>query len=294
MKNVLKLALVFVLVFTSCTKDNNEDIDLQPENAAAPVTLVENLTSYARTAATTNQEEDFLNSEDGECFVINYPYSFTDGQTSTVVNNDAELAAYLQSQNQGGNFAIEYPFNVTLGDGTVQTIATIDEFAALIEACDIQGGSGDDNCFILGYPVTVVDEDGTEYTANSEEDFYTLPDVVSFVFPITGTLADGTAVTVEDADAFDSIYNDCNGYEDCTDCEVNCFELVYPLTLVEDNGTVVTIDSDDAFWTYLESLDPTTAGFALSYPVTVELEDGTQQTVNSNEEFDAILDACYN
>lgn len=309
MKHLLKFAFVFLLVLSSCS-DENSDVIIPSENNSAPESLVTNLTTYARTATSTNQEASIFD-DDIDCFTVNYPYSVTDGMNATVINNDEELEAYFDSLEDtpsgGASFMIEVPFTVTLEDGTQQTIADYDAFEMLIDDCYGMDDDDDDDydddyddddidfdeCFTLNFPISVYDEDGGEITINSDEEFFTTPFIVGFVYPFDVTLEDGTIVTVADANEFDSLYNDCFDIEDCDDCEENCFEIVFPMSFVSGSGTVTTVSDEDALFEFLDNLTPNDF-ISISYPINVELEDGVQQTINSDEEFDTLLDTCYN
>ncbi len=297
MKNLLKLSLVFLLLFSACSKDNNEEVIAEVEEIEEGVSteLMTNLFNSARTATTSNQESDYV--EDGECFVINYPYSVSDGQTSTTLNSDEELLTFLETLTEESEVFIEVPFNVTMSDGTQQTISTYEELEELFEDCydfddddDDDDNDYDDECFELNYPLTALDYDGNEVVVNYEQDLYNF-EFVGFVYPISVTLTDGTQATVNSPQEFDTLYNDCYDIEDCDDCEEQCFEIVFPFSLVSGNGTVETFNGYDGLMEFLSQLTEEDS-FMISYPITVEFEDGTQQTANSDEELDALYESC--
>ena len=287
MKNLLKLSLVFLLILSSCSKDNDE-ITPEVKEEGVSTELITNLTNSAFSARTSNQESDYL--EDGECFVINYPYSISDGQTSTTVNSDEELEAYLSSLGENSAISIEVPFDVTLADGTQQTITTFDEFFMLIDSCYGGDQGPSDSCFELDFPLTAHDSDGNEVTLNSEQELFSF-EFTGFVYPISVTLTDGTQVTVNSAQDFDSLYNDCYGIEDCDDCGYVCFEIVFPFSFVVNDGNLATINDYDDLWDFLSGLTEDDT-FVISYPITVEFEDGSQQTANSDEELAALYEDC--
>lgn len=308
MKKLLKIAFVFLLLMTtSCSNENNDIIDEPQANGVSP-TLVTSLKSFSATAASTNQATNYINNEEAPCFTWNYPITLVDnadGVTTTIVNSQEEFLAYLTNSVDGFNF--EFPFSVTLEDGTVETIENEEQFFLLFENCDsvfviddIVDFSDDgyyaDECLALDFPLDVIDNAGNQVTVNSGEELFLLEGVNEFVYPITGTLVDGTVVTVNSSEEFDTIYNDCYGYgiDECLDCDedfVNCFEIVYPFTLVDQDGTIVTVNNDNELFDYLNQLSPTDT-FVCSYPLNVEYEDGTLLTINSDEEFETALNAC--
>ena len=299
MKNLLKLSTIFLLLLNACSTENIEEVTPEAQDSISQE-LITNLSNNARTATSTNQESDYV--EDGECFVINYPYNVSDGQTSTTINSDEELFAYLNDLEFDSDFFIEVPFDVTLSDGSQQTITSYEALEMLLEACygfddfddDFDDGFDDgfdeDECFVLNYPLTALDFDGNEVTVNSEEDLYTF-EFAGFVYPISVTLTDGTQQTINSSQEFDSLYNDCYDIEDCYDCGELCFEIVFPMTFVSENGTVVTVSDYDELWDFISQLTEEDV-FVVSYPITVQFEDGTQQTANNDEEFEALYAAC--
>ena len=287
MKNLLKLSLVFLLILSSCSKDNNDEITPKVEEGVS-AELITNLTNTATMARSSNQESDYL--EDGECFVINYPYSIYDGQTSTTVNSDEELEAYFESLTINSAIIIEVPFDVTLADGTQQTITTYDEFFMLIDSCYGASQGPSDECFQLDFPLTAHDSDGNEVTVNSEQELFSF-DFSGFVYPISVTFMDGTQETINSSEEFDALYNDCYGIEDCDDCGYVCFEIVFPFSFVSGDGNPEVINDYDELWDFLSGLTEDDT-FVISYPITVEFEDGSQQTANSDEELAALYESC--
>ena len=292
MKYLLKLSLVFLLLFSACSKDNNEEVIAEEIEEGVSTELMTNLFNSARTATTSNQESDYV--EEGECFIINYPYTVSDGETSTTFNSDEDVEAFLENLTNESEVYIEVPFDVTMSDGTQQTISSYEELEMLLDDCyDFDHDDDDDyndECFELNYPLTALDYDGNEVVVNSEQDLYNF-EFVGFVYPISVTLTDGTQATVNSPQEFDTLYNDCYDIEDCDDCEEQCFEIVFPFSLVSGNGTVETFNGYDGLMEFLSQLTEEDS-FMISYPITVEFEDGTQQTANSDEELDALYESC--
>ena len=301
MKNFnLKLSVIllmaFSLIIVSCDNENVDEISPEAElEEGVSQELISNLFNSARTAASTNQESDYV--EEGECFVINYPYSVTDGETSTTLNSDDELFAFLETLDFDSEVYIEVPFDVTFADGSQQTINTYDAFEIILDDCYSDYDHNDDydddyeeECFELNYPLTAVDYEGNEVTVSSEQDLYNF-EFAGFVYPISVTIIDGSQVTVNSPQEFDTLYNDCYDIEDCDECEEQCFEIVFPFSFVSENGIVDTVNNYDELFDYVSQLsDDDTC--MISYPITVQFEDGTQQTANSDEELEALYDSC--
>ena len=77
MKNLLKLSVVFLLLLNACSNEKVEEISSMKQlirsGNSVSQELITNLFNSARTATSTNQESSYV--EDGECFVVNYPYN---------------------------------------------------------------------------------------------------------------------------------------------------------------------------------------------------------------------------
>ncbi len=303
MKNLLKFSFIFALVccMFSCSNDNT-DVIPDDQSAEANIALKTSLTTYARTAVSTNQAETVFennNDSNGDCFTINFPYTLTDGQTQTVINNQNELDAYMQNlggnNNPGGGnvppmIDFVFPITVTLADGSTAVVADEMGFIAIIEDCigDVVVGN---DCFTFNFPLSVTTIDGNTVVVNDELELYSVPDAIGFAYPISVTTAAGVVTTINSDADFDALYNDCYDIDPCDDCGTNCFEIVFPLTLVDDSGAVTTVNDEGEFFTYLDGLANDTF-FTITYPMTIEYEDGTQATINSDDEFIAALDAC--
>ncbi|WP_420571483.1 hypothetical protein [Kordia sp.] len=297
MKKFLKFSLILALaVFTFSCSNDNTDVIPEEESTGISATLKSNLTTHARTAVATNQVENVFenNSEsNAECFTIDFPYSFENAGVVIVINNQAELDAYLQNNNSpvGGPGTLVFPVTVTLADGSSVVVNDEMGLIAIIEDCidDIDVGN---ECFSFNFPLTVETADGNTVVVNDELELYSVPNAVGFVFPITVTTANGV-VTINDNAGFDALYNECYDIDPCDDCGTNCFEIVFPLTLVDDSGNIVTVNDEDEFLTYLNN-PAGTAGtfFTITYPMTIEYADGTQATINSDDELTAAFDAC--
>ena len=300
MKNLISklfvvLFMTFSLVIVSCSNEKVDETSPEAEvEEGVSQELMSNLFDSARSAASTNQESDYV--EEGECFVINYPYSVSDGETSTTFNSDDDLIAFLETLDYDAEVYIEVPFDVTFADGSQLTINTYEEFEIVLNDCysdydyDDDYDDYEDECFELNYPLTAVDYEGNQVTVNSEQDLYNF-EFAGFVYPISVTLTDGSQVSVNSPQEFDTLYNDCYDIEDCYDCDVQCFEIVFPFSFVSENGTVDTVNNYDELFDFLSQLSEDDTCM-ISYPITVEFEGGTQQTANSDEELAALYESC--
>jgi len=304
MKNIFKISFIallllaivsLLLTIVSCSNDNEELI--LPQNTTTKQNLKTSLTTYTKAATSSDQASNYLDSSD-DCFTINYPYSFVDDQGNvTEINSEEDLYAFINGldPNTPYNFMYVFPLNITLEDGTQSTLDSLDALVETLFACediDMDSPNGSLECFEFNFPLSVVLESGQTIEINSQEELFSIPDAVDFVYPITVTLDDSTVITINDSDAFDELYNTCFNID--TNDEDICFEIVYPLNLIQDNGTITTVSNDDEFNDFIESLGEDDF-FTLTYPIhVVDLETDTEQTINNDDEFIALLDNCFN
>lgn len=292
MKNtVLRALLVLFITFgftiVSCSDESVGKTNIEVEENISQE-VMSNLFNSARTAISTNQESEYV--EEGECYTINYPYSVSDGVTSTTLNSDDEFYDFLENLDYNSNFYIEVPFDITFADGSQQTITSYEDLEIILNDCYGDDFNDDSECFELNFPLTALDNQDNQVIVYSEQDLYNF-EFMGFVYPIYVTLTDGTQVTINDPNEFDTLYNDCYDIEDCEDCEEQCFKIVFPFSFVSNSGTVVTFNGYDELLDFLNQLTEEDF-YVISYPLTVQFEDGTQQTANSDEELEALYERC--
>ena len=164
----------------------------------------------------------------------------------------------------------------------MSTVST-DQAGNLFASQQSSSNSNNDvECFELNYPFYVTDGQ-TETLINSESEFEAylsnLNSSFQFVFPLTVTLADGTAQTVNSEQEIEElIFN-------CIDLSPECFDFNYPIDLVDTSGNTVTVNSDLELLT-AENIED------FVYPFTVTTETGVV-TINSSADFDTIYNECY-
>jgi len=246
-----------------------------------------------------------------DCFDLVFPVTinFPDG-TSVTAQNDEELREAMKAWKEANPDAEErpefdFPIDVTLEDGTTQTVADAEAFRALIASCGPRGGNGPRHCFDLVFPVTMSFPDGSTVTAQNNEELREAmkawkeanpdsEDRPEFVFPIDVTLENGTTQTIADAEAFRELIASCGplGGERPGDC----FDLVFPVTLDFPDGTSTTVEDAEALRQARLSWRAANIGvrepIRLALPVDVILEDGTEQTITTDEAMRELLESC--
>ena len=112
-----------------------------------------------------------------------------------------------------------YPITVILADHEEETINNDDEFADLIEDC-LEGGADDDiECIDFVYPLDISIYDGTNQvldviTVSNDEELHDLfesleeDEFLSFIFPLTLLLSDGSEVVVYDNSELEDMIED--------------------------------------------------------------------------------------
>ncbi len=288
------LLLLFALVITySCSKDNDDIIPPSSEKETK-LQLKTKMSQYAKAKFTSDQEEEYL--EDIECFKIKYPYTLTDGENQTVINNEDELHDFYEKLPFDfiGYIWYVYPITAVINkDNTEKIINNDEEFHQLIFSC-YEGDEvvTEDDCFTLDFPITIINCQEKETVVNNYEELYSYPYISGFVYPISVTLKDGTKKTITSDEDFDKLYNDCYDIEECNDCtESFCFTLVYPINFIKEDGTIIKVNNDEELFNTYENLGEDEF-ISITYPMNIELEDGTKKVINNDEELNSIFEDC--
>ncbi len=162
-----------------------------------------------------------------------------------------------------GCYDINYPFTVTLADGSEVTVNDHDELCALMIESEITG-------FV--YPITLIDLDGAELVINSDEELEEALTACWDEPPFGGDI--DLAVLLSGASDFDG----------------NCYDINFPIS--------VNIDSVSTSITSLEELvelflNPAGDFAQLVYPVSVTLiASGEVVAIENVEQLFAILEDC--
>ena len=149
MKN-LKLSIFSILmvlfVFTSCTNDDSI-VDL-PQNMQESETIT---TVMGLMSQLYDQNGNLNSDNDFEiCFDFVYPLElmFNNGTTVTVDSEEELIDVMMNSTEELYITGIVFPFDVELYNETTDTVEIVtinneEEFAVLLESCDIGDGDGD-------------------------------------------------------------------------------------------------------------------------------------------------------
>ena len=227
-------------------------------------------------------------------------------------------------------FDIQFPFSVTMPDGSQISIYSEDE---LYEAVDLYYEMNDnyDGYPEINFPINIVfyfeNENGNEQqevieivsyeelqmyfdvcieednNAWDDENWFEI-DCVDIVYPISIENPDGDIIYVESEyylhEYIDQYYQNCNS-NDCED-----FSLVYPLTVeyyseTNDQTQILTINSeeelqellDEHCYNDVDEEDGFDTCGEIVYPITFEAPNGDQFTGNSEEEIMLLIEEWY-
>jgi hypothetical protein len=209
---IVALLSLFTFAFTSCTTDELTDTENYTNTA---------LDDIATETRTCNKG----------CFELIYPVTlvFADGSTKAVASHDEMKAAIkawkIANPTVKDRPKLQLPFSVTTEAGTIVSVGTEAELAALKATCKEDGpkgggGQGDGHhgkpCFTIVFPITVTTSTGN-VTVASHADLHKLAkeikgkDKPSFVFPINVKLKDGTTKSVASAADLLALKKACRG-----------------------------------------------------------------------------------
>lgn len=239
-----------------------------------PITLVD-----SDTGATTevSNDEEFIAAITNTELILLFQFPLTlvdeDGVESTATDADGLFQLLVDCEYEGGGsvdtvisvggdiacYDIEFPFTVSLVDGSEVEVADNDELLSLM----LEG-----NVVSFVYPITLLDEEGETITVNSDEDL-----MEAFIDCGYG----GTPLDI----ALPFLLSGDNAAND----GFGCYDIIYPLTVVDDNETIELQSLDEAINITMES--PLAE---LQFPVSVTNSDGEVVTIESLEELFSTLE----
>jgi len=264
------------------------------------------------------------------CFSIVYPVTlvFEDGTTAAVDGPQAireALRAYVAENGRPGSRPeFEYPYDVELEDGTIQTLNSKEDFLALLQECGFEpgngrpgfgrpgfGGPGPDRpfflrpnpCYSLVFPVTVEFPNGRSLEVDNRAELLRLirrwnkkfehrPRRPRLQFPFEVELSeDGTLVTIEDIEGLRELL------QGCRENIKPCFTINYPVNIALPDGSSQEANSREeaieVFRTWRQSNPTSSERPQYEYPLEVRLtEDDSTLTVETPEELQDLVGNC--
>ena len=169
-------------------------------------------------------------------------------------------------------FEFVFPIDVTLTDGSTQTIASQEELDVFIKTWFDQNPESEDFPS-LNYPITIV-VDSTTATVQSEEELCEIIEQCFDDFDFDG----------EWGDDFDEILEDC-------------FEVIYPIDVTLPDGTTQTVNSDDELEqlieTWYEQNPESEECPTPNFPIDIITSDMDTVAINSEMELDNVIEECF-
>lgn len=235
---------------------------------------------------------------DGLCAGLVYPLTLQSAEETTItVTNEQEFADALVN----GFAYFDFPVNVIDLKGNTIPASDEEHLMNVLFDCEIYDERFVINpyesifCFEFVYPVTLVDEFENVFTADDEDEFFTLTlagKLLEFIFPITLSLEDGTTVEVNDEYDIGELIIDCFDwtyyYGYYPSYYIDCFAFDYPIQVVGEYGNLDTVLNEYEFIEIFSSGQL----YDLVYPVTVILENSTIVDINNFEELRYIEIEC--
>lgn len=315
LNNIFLIALMASLIFTSCSKDEEVNIQDQTEwEDPKEDNMAHHNPLLSRSSGSDGEGMDF------DCFLITFPFSLVDidGNEYVIASEDDLTAAFEDGTLEVVDFV--YPLNVSL-DGEDSTVADGDELAELFASCVPIGGwdensfpaydiSYDNSCWDLVYPVALTDIEGNVVTAEDAESFNALvaSDLYFFQFPLTLIDEEGNTLTVANVDDIFEALIDCNGFGDIDtsgydgggfdglgwEWENNfellgCYEIEFPFSVTTSDGSIVEITSHEDICNLMLQGDVVD----YVYPITLTDYEGNTYVVGTSDQLEELMIDCF-
>ena len=293
---ILMTALLSIsLVFTSCRKEESEIIDPQQGQVIGVDATVTQL--MQNTSANDGSYDNIIDG--ANCFDIQLPFTVVANNIEVTIETENDIDQvediFDQSEDDTDTLVINFPVTIILSDYSTVVINSQDELNAAAFQCPGENEVDDDiECIDFQYPLTALiyneDEELIDSVIiNNDEELYDFLDeldgdvIVTFDFPITVILWDGTTLQINDFDELEEVIeeaadacdedddNDPND-DDCEDCDVEDvadFITDCPVWIVDK------LERDD------EDLEEQYADYEFEF-----VEDGTIVVSNDEEVFE--------
>jgi len=166
-------------------------------------------------------------------------------------------------------FEIVYPIDISLPDGTVQTVESDSILEYYAEVFD-------DEDIIPVFPITIIDLEENQVTIETEEEFFALLE----------------SCEEEDDDDDDDEDEDFD-LEDIFENE--CFSFIYPIDINLPDGSTSTLNSDEEMIAFVEALeleDYNENEYPMPvFPINI-LVEGEEVSIKDLEDFSDVLENC--
>ncbi len=276
----LGLLLLFSVILSSCRTEDMEIINSPSEDTFGINTTMANL--LLRTATNDGSYDNIIDG--ASCFDILLPVTVIANGIEVVINTEDDLDIiediFDEFTDDTDTLIIIFPITIILDDYTQVVINNQAELDAAAAQCPPENSDDDDiECIDIQYPITasIFNENNelieTVIINNDEELFEFIEDIeegdiITFNFPITVILWDGTTVQIQNFTELQSIIesaidqcdeDDDNDYndDDCDECTTQQLEdiLTGCSDWMVDKLERDDIDLEDQYVGYLFNFD---------------------------------------
>ncbi len=276
-------------LFASCTPTGGWEegdfpaFSVNYDNSCYELVFPVSVKNEAGDITVTTNEEEFNEAIAAELvyFVFPLDLQLADGSTTTIDDIDMLFDALIGCNGFGpsdsligvdwdweggfeslGCYSLQFPFDVTLQDGSVITVNDHEELCELMLTGELVN---------YAFPLTLIDADGEEHIANNEEELEALLIACEDVW-----------VVEFDEDLFFLFAGAQSGFG-----SESCYDINFPIDITFDNETV-TVDD-------LIQLEQLIFGapYSIVYPVDVTLtSDGSTVTLENSDDLVVLLTTC--
>lgn len=249
-KSILLFSLAIMFLFSSCRTEEMEFIQAPTENV---LQANSNLTTQLQRVSMNDGSKDNI-IYNANCFNIQFPVTVIVNGVEITVTSDDDYDdiedLFDEFDDDDDSIEINFPITIVLKDYSEIIINNISELDDFGDDCNDENEIDDDiECIDFVYPLTASifnkrTEVITSITINNDNDLYYFIDdldddsdddddnLVSFNFPITIKLLDGTELTINNFNELESAINlygdDCDedddydyDDDDCENCTTN-------------------------------------------------------------------------
>jgi hypothetical protein len=225
-KNILGIALIILLSFTSCQDEIDNKIGEDPNTNDANSVATKN---YKRTAMYDGSFDDFLDGNPCTSILLPVVATVNGTQISVISQSDYQQVINILGQfnTDDDEVVLQFPFTVRLSNYTEVLVTSQGNYDALIQACEEANAQGEDaiSCLDIDFPITILTyninlEQTGSLVIQSEEQLYTYMDnlgndeLFSIDYPITIMFSNGTSATIDGDSDLQSSINECLSEED--------------------------------------------------------------------------------
>jgi hypothetical protein len=216
--------LFSILLLTGCQEESIEIIEPAPEESFTPTSSVANL--ITRIALRDGSEDNIISNS--SCFSIKLPVTLTVNDTELIIDTQDELILLEllldEFDDDDDEIQLTFPITIILSDYSEVTISSADALEDYIDSCE-EGGLDDDiECVDFTYPLEISTYDPDNQVSdfvvlNNDQQLYEFLDdrdddlLLSFNFPLTLVLSDGTQVIVTNNFELEEVIEDAK--DDC-------------------------------------------------------------------------------